>query len=260
MTFMKIFGLLICFFYLTISPSIAADIEKLVIEIVSVLPHDPEAFTQGLAISGDYLYESTGLYGKSSIRKIDLKTGKILQKKNLSPFLFGEGIALLGDMLIQLTWKEKKAWVYDKENFFLIRDCGYEGEGWGLCFDGELFLMSDGSDKLALRDPKTFSKIASFYVTMNGEPCQHLNDLENVGEFIYANVWKSNQILRISKITGQVTGLIDTSSLLSEEEKKLLTEEDVVNGIAYHPNRKTFFITGKRWPWMFEVRFYNIKH
>jgi glutaminyl-peptide cyclotransferase len=229
--------------------------ERLVPEVIAVYPHDPEAFTQGLLLYGGSLYESTGLYGSSTLREVDPHTGEVLRQLQLPMEFFGEGLERVDDRLIQLTWREETAFVYELETFELIETLSYEIEGWGLCFDGESLFMSDGSDRLFRRDPDTFAVLDTIGVTLNGEPITHINELECVKDAIYANIWLTDSIVRIDKNAGQVTGLIDASDLLTTEEQATLGANAVLNGIAYDPDNDTFLITGKLWPWLFEVHF-----
>jgi len=222
--------------------------------VVTKLPHDRNAFTQGLSVEEDKLYESTGLYRHSSLRQIDPLTGAILRQQSLSPSLFAEGVATFPDVLIQITWKERRAMVYDRSSWKLLHLFLYSGEGWGLCRDGDTVWMSNGSATLTQRDRHTFAILKTLRVTLNGKPIARLNDLECCKDHLYANVWFTDWIIRINKGSGVVTGLIDASSLLSPEEKACLGPEEVLNGIAFRPQRGTFFLTGKNWPWIFEVR------
>lgn len=232
-----------------------AGFERLVPEIVSILPHDSKAFTQGLEIDNGFLYESTGLYGESSLRKIDLNTGRIVQFTKVSPRYFAEGIALVGNHIIQLTWREKTALVYDRETFSLIGTFSYMGEGWGLCYDGTRLMMSNGTSSLSFRDPTTFSLQNEVSVKRMGL----LNDIVCVGDWLYANILGKDVIVKINKRTGVVTGTVDLSNLLTSEERRKIGREDVLNGITYFADHQTFFVTGKRWPWIFEVRFVPFK-
>jgi glutaminyl-peptide cyclotransferase len=229
--------------------------EQLVPQVLSAWSHAPDSFTEGLFWYNGFLYESSGLYGTSSLRKVDPQTGLVLQRVDDPTSVFGEGIALNGNRLFQLTWREKIAYVYDLNTFTQVETVSYDGEGWGLCFDGRYFFMSNGSASILKRDPQSFAVLSSLPVTQNGEPISQLNELECVGNSLYANVWKTNTILRISKSTGHVTGVIDASGLLTPEELAQTGPEDVLNGIAYDPDRDVFLITGKRWPKLFEVKF-----
>lgn len=245
--------------------------QVLVPEVIATYPHDPSAFTQGLLWRDGKLYESTGLRGQSSLREVNLTTGEVLRQIAVSrpeealkagtPDYFAEGLEWVNDTLIQLTWTEGQAFVYDPSTFEQVGEFAYEGEGWGLCYDGNYLYMSDSTSFLDLRDPVTFDLIISFAVTVNGEvlQAQLLNELECVGDFIYANLWQTDYIVQIDKRNGIVTAVIDASALLTEAEKQeTLTRTrggGVLNGIAYNPDTDTFYITGKQWDTLFEVRF-----
>lgn len=222
-------------------------------EVVHVYPHDPSAFTQGLIFLDGRLYESTGLYGHSSIRMVDLYTGRVLQEYKLPAEYFGEGLTDWGSELIQLTWKAHKAFVYDRFSFSLLRTLQYPGEGWGLTHDDHQLIMSDGSAYLRFLDPKTFRESRRIHVTdERGHPVEKLNELEYVHGEIYANVWQSDDILRISPRTGKVLGLIDLQGII---DKRLLANSDaVLNGIAFDPANSRLFVTGKLWPKLFEIK------
>jgi glutaminyl-peptide cyclotransferase len=229
--------------------------ERLIPEVLAVYPHDPEAFTQGLLLYDGSLYESTGLYGRSTLREVDLKTGDIRRQLQLPDEFFGEGLERVDNRLIQLTWREETAFVYELDTFKLIETLSYETEGWGLCYDGESLFMSDGSDTLFRRDPISFAVTSTIPVTLDDEPIIHINELECAENVVYANIWLTDAIVRIDKASGQVTGYIDASDLLTAEERAALGADAVLNGIAYDPDNDTFLITGKLWPWLFEVRF-----
>lgn len=230
--------------------------EHLRAEIVRSLPHDRTAFTQGLLVFGGTFYESTGLQGQSSLRQVDIETGKVLRRIDLDAEYFGEGLARVGDRLIQLTWTSGKAFVYNLLDFRKTGELVYEGEGWGLCYDGKHLVMSDGSERLTFRDPENFSVARVLRVTHTGRPLRRLNELECVGDSIYANVWTTEKIVAIEARTGRVTAEIDASGLLTAEEE---TGTDVMNGIAYDKRTGHFYLTGKYWPKVFEVRFVDIK-
>jgi glutamine cyclotransferase len=225
---------------------------RLGVRVLSVRPHDPGAYTQGLVWDAGKLYESTGLYGRSSLREVDPRTGEVKRLLEMPQGFFAEGLAQVGGRLVQLTWKEGVAFVYDIRTFERAGEHAYQGEGWGLCNDGHRLVMSDGSDQLTFRDLHTFARLGSVAVRRDGLPARNLNELECVGREVYANVWQTDEILRIDPANGQVTAVIDARGLLSADE---LAHADVLNGIAYDPAKKTFLITGKLWPKMFEVEF-----
>lgn len=231
--------------------------EFLVPEIVRKFDHDPTAFTQGLAIANNRLYESTGLYGESSLRLLNPDTGKVLRRIPLPDPVFAEGIAIVSDRLLQLTWKEEQAFVYALPSLDRVDRLSYSGEGWGLCADGESIWTSDGSSVLTRRDPRTFFILNRIDVKINGKSVSRLNDLECTGNVLYANVWKEDRILRIDKSTGEVNGIVDASGLLSVSEREIIRSnpDAVLNGIAFRQDRNTFYVTGKYWPTLFEVRF-----
>lgn len=221
--------------------------------VINAYPHDPNAFTQGLIYAEDFLYEGTGLYdGRSSLRKVDLESGKILQIHHLAGRYFGEGITLWKDKLIQLTWREHKGFVYDKESFQLLREFDYPTEGWGITHDGKRLIMSDGTAILRFLDPDTFQEIGQIEVKDQGAPVARLNELEYIQGEIYANVWLTDRIAVISPQTGQVLRWIDLRGLLSDEDRS--QPVDVLNGIAYDAPRDRLFVTGKLWPKLFEIR------
>jgi glutamine cyclotransferase len=230
----------------------AAAPEELVPQVVRSFPHDREAFTQGLLFFEGKLYESTGLQGRSSLRRVDPESGHVEARSELAPQLFGEGLARVGGQLFQITWRDGRALVWDLSGLKPLRELSYPGEGWGLCHDGHRLIMSDGSDHLVFRDDASFARVGDVAVARAGEPVKNLNELECVGDVVYANIWRTDNIARIDPRTGAVTGWIDASGLLSRDER---VGADVLNGIAFVPERGTFFITGKLWPRLFEVRF-----
>jgi glutamine cyclotransferase len=223
--------------------------------VQNTYPHDAQAFTQGLLLADGMLYESTGLYGRSSLREVDPETGRVVRMRQLGSDLFGEGLALVDDRLIQLTWRAGRALVYDLETFDPLGSFRYQGEGWGLCYDGEELWMSDGTSTLAVRDPGTFEVRRRRPVTLRGEPVARLNELECVGAHVYANVWQTDTIVRIVKRSGKVDAVIDAADLLSPEERARLSADAVLNGIAYDAENDRFLVTGKLWPVMLSVRF-----
>lgn len=219
--------------------------------VVKSYPHDPQAYTQGLVYLDGVLYEGTGLTGQSSIRKVRLETGEVLQIRRLDPQYFGEGIAVVGSNLIELTWQSGVAFVYDLKTFEPRRTFKYTGEGWGLTYDGTQLIMSDKTDVLRLLDPATFRQTGRLPVRDAGQPVVEVNELEMVKGEIYANVYRTNRIARISPKTGQVTGWIDLTGLLSPREA---AGTDVLNGIAYDAAKDRLFVTGKLWPKLFEIQ------
>jgi glutaminyl-peptide cyclotransferase len=220
-------------------------------EIVATHPHDPQAFTQGLLLHQGKLYESTGLLGRSSLRRVVVATGAVEKSTSLAADLFGEGLALVGDRLVQLTWQNHVALSYDLELNALGR-VDYTGEGWGLCYDGGRLVMSDGSSRLYFRNPTTFAVTGEVEVRGANGPVSNLNELECVGSLVYANVWQTNSIVHVDPASGDVLHVVDASGLLTPAEAAGV---DVLNGIAFDPATRHFFITGKLWPKLFEVRF-----
>jgi glutamine cyclotransferase len=215
------------------------------------LGHDRAAYTQGLLFHDGRLYESRGRYGKSALTEIDPTTGEVLRQAVVDPDYFAEGLALVDNRLIQLTWQAGVALVYDLESFDLIGQYTYSGEGWGLCYDGRDLWMSDGSSTLTRRDPVGFEAIERIDVTLNGGPLDQLNELECFDGLVWANVWKTNQFVAIDPSTGDVVSVIDARGLLSRDERDAGAE--VLNGIAYDRDRDVLVLTGKWWPAMFEV-------
>jgi glutamine cyclotransferase len=218
--------------------------------LVRSYPHDRGAYTQGLVFHNGVLYESTGLNGQSSIRKVRLETGEVLQIRPLDQRYFGEGIAIVGNELIQLTWQTELGFVYDLATFDSRRTFAYPGEGWGLTYDGKRLIMSDGSPTLRFLDPATLKETGRLTVRDRGMPVDELNELEVVKGEIFANVYQTERIVRISPKTGQVTGWIDMRGLLSPREA---AGAEVLNGIAYDAAGDRLFVTGKLWPRLFEI-------
>ena len=217
--------------------------------VVNEYPHDRDAFTQGLVYADGVLYEGTGLYGESTLRRVDLESGEVLQSRALDPEYFGEGIALLGDRIYQLTWKTQTAFVYDRESFEPLGTFTYPTEGWGLTTDGGRLIMSDGTSRLVFRDPDTFAEIGGVEVRDGDQPIPYLNELEYVDGEVWANVWQSDVIARIDPATGRVNGWINLAGLLERGAR----QADVLNGIAHDPATGRIFVTGKLWPRLFEI-------
>lgn len=230
----------------------SAAAEKLRVKVLAAYPHDAGAYTQGLQMEGDVLLESTGLEGQSSLRRVDPKTGKVLQKIALAPHLFGEGLARLDTRLVQLTWRNEIAIVYDAATLTELERWRYSGEGWGLAYDGNQLIHSDGSAWLTFRDPNDFSLQGRVEVKLDGVPIDQLNELEFAEGKVYANLYGADEILKIDPTTGKVEAVIDARGLLKPNEQ---IGADVLNGIAWDAKTKTFWITGKRWPKMFQVVF-----
>ena len=221
--------------------------------IVTKYPHDRAAFTQGLVYRSGVLYEGTGLYGQSTLRRVDLRTGDVRDTVTLGSQYFGEGIAVLKDRIYQLTWREKTGFVYDRETFALLDRFSYTTEGWGLTTDGTRLIASNGTDRITFHDPGTFAALGSIAVRADGEPVQRLNELEYVNGEIWANVFLTDRIARIDGTTGAVRGWIDLSGLLSENDRAGL-DVGVLNGIAYDAAKNRVFVTGKNWPKLFEIK------
>ena len=219
-------------------------------KVVHTYAHDPQAYTQGLVYYEGFLYESTGLFGKSSLRKVELATGKVLQQIDLPSAYFGEGIALWKDKIIQLTWQSKIGFVYDRTTFKQLSTFTYSREGWGLTHDGKRLIESDGSSTLYFWDPETFKEIGHLDVVDKGGPVSNLNELEYIQGEIYANQYQTERIARISPSTGHVIAWIDLPGLLTTTER---AQTDVLNGIAYDAKQNRLFITGKQWPKLFEI-------
>ena len=229
-----------------------AHAEIATMRVISTRPHDETAFTQGLEFYGDRLFESRGLRGSSGLAEINASDGEVLRDISLAPQLFGEGITVVGDTIIQLTWTSGKAFVYDIETLSVVDQFEYEGEGWGLCFDGTSLYMSDGSDILTLRDPVSFAITGSMKVTSDLVSVNRLNELECVDNHVYANMWQTDTIIGIDTSSGHVDRVIDASALQTYEG---VSVANVLNGIAYSKASDSFLVTGKLWPLMFEVVF-----
>jgi glutaminyl-peptide cyclotransferase len=222
-------------------------------EIIKVYPHSSLAFTQGLVYDDGLLYEGTGLYGRSTLSQVELQTGRILQQTHLDSNLFGEGIALWKDRIIQLTWQSGLGLVYGKENLMEIGNFSYLTEGWGITSDNKSLIMSDGTDVLHILDPESFAEKGRILVTANGKPLQGLNELEYIKGQIYANIWPTNWIAIISPESGMVMGKINLQGILQESDLQG-SKVDVLNGIAYDALGDRLFVTGKLWPKLFEIK------
>ncbi len=230
-------------------------------QVITWYPHDVWAFTEGLLLYKGELFESTGFRGASSLRHVQLETGLVTQAIRLDSQDFGEGLAEVGHFLVQLTYQQNKAIIYELPSLKHVGQFSYTGEGWGLCYNGHHLIMSNGTDQLTLRDPRTFAVQSTISVTLDGQPQKNINELECVGDLVYANVFRTDSILEIGA-NGVVTKVIDLSDLLTQQERGCLGEgllgaqqEAVLNGIAYDPADGTFLVTGKMWPKVFRVRF-----
>lgn len=219
-------------------------------KVIHSYPHDPDAFTQGLVYADGFLYEGTGMFGQSSIRKVDLTTGRVLQKVDLPNAYFGEGIVLWKDKLIELTWQSKIGFVYDRATFKQVGSFTYGREGWGITQDGKKLIMSDGSSTLYFWDPETFKEIGHLDVRDQGDPVNDLNELEYIRGEIYANVWHKDRIARISPSTGRVIGWINLTGLWNGSD----SAQKTLNGIAYDAKQNRLFVTGKLWANLFEIQ------
>ena len=219
-------------------------------KVVRIFPHDPQAFTQGLVFLDGVLFEGTGMNGRSTIRKVKLENGEVLQVQKIEPQHFGEGIAVVGNTIVQLTWQGGVGFVYDRQTFRRTRTFNYRGEGWGLVYDGTRLVMSDGTAYLRFLDPQTFKETGRMQVRDGATPVLNLNELEMVKGELFANIWQSDRIARISPKTGQVTGWIDLSGLLDPRDAAGV---DVMNGIAYDAAGDRLFVTGKLWPKLFQI-------
>jgi glutamine cyclotransferase len=221
-------------------------------KVVHVYPHDRTSFTQGLEYRAGFLYEGTGLNGRSKLRKVELETGRAVQEAPLPPEYFGEGITVLNQRIVQLTWQTHKGFVYDQPTFRQLRSFEYPGEGWGLTNDGKQIFMSDGTSQIRCWNPETLQEKQRLTVRDGQTPVESLNELEYVRGEIYANVWQSDRIARISPVTGRVLGWVDLTGLLTREERA--AGVDVLNGIAYDSIGDRLFVTGKLWPKLFEIK------
>jgi glutamine cyclotransferase len=220
--------------------------------VVNVYTHDRNAIKQGLEFRAGFLYEGTGLEGRSSLRKVKLESGQVLQRIDLDPQYFGEGITVLNQQIVELTWKAQIGFVYDQTSFRRLRTFNYPGEGWGLANDGQQIYMSDGSAEIRCWDPVTLQEKRRFTVRDHGQPILNLNELEYIHGELFANVWQTDRVVRISPADGRVLGWIDLAGLLSPEDRS--DQVDVLNGIAYDVLGDRLFVTGKLWPKLFEIK------
>lgn len=227
-------------------------------KVVHIYPHDSSAFTQGLVYLNGFFYEGTGQNGRSSLRKVRIETGEVLQRVDLSPEYFGEGIAILRNEVVQLTWQSQKGFVYSLNGFKPLREFSYTGEGWGLAAYGNDLVMSDGSSEIRVLDGRTLKEKRRIKVRDGDVPVLRLNELEMVEGEIFANIWQTDRIARISPATGKVLGWIDLKGLLSPMYQ--LSRDAVLNGIAYDPAAKRLFVTGKLWPSIFEIQLVRKDH
>ncbi len=221
-------------------------------EVRHVYPHDPGAFTQGLIFRDGILWESTGLNGQSSLRKVELESGRVLKRIDVPQQYFAEGMTVFRDRVFQLTWQSQKGFIYDPETFQQLGQFAYAGEGWGLTHDSEFLILSDGTNRIRFLDPNTFETKRTISVSVNNRPVNELNELEYLKGEIYANIWRTDRIARIDPQTGRVLGWIDLTGILPALERGALT--DVLNGIAYDEAGDRLFVTGKLWPKLFELR------
>lgn len=226
--------------------------EQVSYEVVASYPHDPKAFLQGLIFHDGGFYESTGQFGQSSLRRVEFPSGKVLKKVDLAEEYFGEGLAMVQDRLVQLTWQTHRGFVYERDTFRKISEFTYQNEGWGLCYDGDKLIMSDGSDTLTYMDATRLEPVKKLRVTLNGRAIDKLNELEFIEGEIWANVWYTDLILRIDPATGRVSSFLNLRDLLKPDMRT--GNEDVLNGIAYDAAQKRIFISGKLWPKIFEIK------
>ena len=234
------------------SPTVAEERNKVCnYKVVATYPHDPKAFTQGLIYDRGDLYESTGLNGQSTIRKVDLETGEVLEVNSLADRYFGEGATIWQDRLIQLTWVSKTGFVYDKETLEEIATFEYPTQGWGLTHNGKELIMSDGSNVLYFLDPDTFEIVRQIEVTENDTPVTKLNELEFIDGEVWANIWTSDRLVRIDPETGSIKGWIDLTGIY--EPQAADRQNAVLNGIAYDEKEDRLFVTGKLWSKLFEI-------
>jgi glutaminyl-peptide cyclotransferase len=235
------------------TPATLNSIPTYTYQVLHVYPHDPAAFTQGLFYLNGFLYESTGLEGRSTVRKVRLETGEVLQKVDIPPSLFGEGITAWGNRLLSLTWKDHFGFVFDLNTFAVEQRYSYEGEGWGLTHDDKEIILSDGTADLRFLDPQNLLETHRVHVTADGKPIDQLNEIEWIKGEVFANIWQTDRIVRINPRTGKVVGWIDLTGLLASADQSP-RPHDVLNGIAYDAATDRLFVTGKLWSKLFEIR------
>ena len=233
------------------APEDTSGIPTYTYRVINTYPHDPNAFTQGLLWDDGLFYESAGLYNQSSLRRVEPESGNVLQMQDVPPEYFAEGLVLWDGKLIQLTWQENTAFIYDKDSFEKLGEFSYPTEGWGITHDGRNLIMSDGTANLYFRDPETFAETGRIEVRDENGPVVRLNELEYIDGEIWANVWQTSRIARIDPATGQVTGWVDLTGIL--DNVTVTQKIDVLNGIAYDAENGRIFITGKLWPAVFEI-------
>jgi len=221
-------------------------------EVLRTYPHDKKAFTQGLVFENGFFYEATGERGKSSIRKVQVGTGSVIQSYSVAPEIFGEGVTIFGDKIIQLSWTSNKGFVYDKKTFQLLQQFSYPTDGWGLTHNGKNLIMSDGSYKIYFLDSQSYTEVGRIEVYDNNGPVDSLNELEYIDGEIYANVYQTDKIARIDPSTGKVLAYINLKGILPQKDYE--RDTDVLNGIAYDFENRKLFVTGKRWPKLFEIK------
>jgi glutaminyl-peptide cyclotransferase len=250
---MRFLTLLLFIWIASLAATARAAVPLYGVEVVHTYPHDPTAFTEGLFYLNGYLYESTGLEQHSSIRKVRVETGEVLQKVDIPAQYFGEGIVNWEDRLVSLTWKSQVGFVFDLATLKVQKQFHYQGEGWALTQDGHQLIMSDGSPELRFLNPKTLLETKRIQVTLEGRPIPNVNELEWVKGEIYANVWETNSIVRIDPKDGHIVGVINLTGLLSPSDQ-VTGPDSVLNGIAYDSKGDRLFVTGKNWPKLFEIR------
>ena len=244
----------LCTYGLCASHAVQAAVPVYGFTVKNTYPHDPHAFTQGLFFKDGSLYESTGRNGQSSLRRVDLETGKVLQKKEIAAEFFGEGITEIGGEILCLTWTTRVGFVFDPKTFDEKRRFSFGGEGWGLTNDGRHVYMSDGTPYIRVLSPESLDEVRRIRVTADGRPVARLNELEWVDGELFANVWGDDLVARIDPSNGRVLGWIDLTGLLKPGERGTASPDAVLNGIAYDGKRQRLFVTGKLWPKLFEIQ------